>query len=345
MRVRRFPDRRLAASCSLVALLLVAPLGASLPAVAAPTPPACTVTLNSSSAVAHPTSSTSDTLTFEGSIHVSLGSLSGSRTVQITAEAFPDTWAAHIDPSSKEVTGSADIPINATVAVPAGERATTAGRLVVTATFQWVTGFDDPSTTCSSQANVQVAQYYGVNADALTPRVTVKTGPTGTTAEVLVDNLGNGHDVFRVELENAAELQTKGIITSLPFSATLTAGQNTTVTFSVNASSDTEEGAQELYIIVTSTNEPSVTRSTQVTAVVEQNIITKIFDPTAIILLAAVVAAVGGAAAFIRSRRRRRRARDAKRQLDKIRRLRREASTRAAEESDAGEASPARAPR
>jgi hypothetical protein len=292
----------------------------------APTPPTCTVNMNTSSAIAKPTSTSSATVVFQGSIDVNLGFISGSRTVQILAEVFPDHWAASIDPATREVTGVANIPFNVSVGVPAAELSTTSGRVVVTATYQYVTGVDDPSVLCSNQGNIQVGQYYAVNTDALDPRIKVRTGPTGETAQVLVHNLGNGRDTFRVELENRAELEAVGIITSLPASATLTADQQTNITFSINASSGVEEKAFELYILVTSQTDPTVQRSTQMTIDVETNIIDKVFDPTVFIVLAVVVAGALGTTAAVRRRRRRTRARKAKRQLDRIRRASRDST-------------------
>jgi len=338
------PRHRRAGGLVAVALLAAAFVGAT-PAAAqalAPEPPSCTVTLEATSAVARPTSTAADSLTFRGNVHVTLGSLGGSRTLHINATPFPEHWAASVDPATREVSGVTDVNFTATLAVPPAELTATSGRLVITAHFQWFQGSEDPKEECSNQATIQVAQYYGLNADTDTPRIQVKTGPVGSTAAVIVQNLGNGRDTFRVELENRAELEVLGIITSLPLQATLNADQESNITFTVNASSAAEEGTYDLFIMVTSTTDPALRRDTQVTVEVTKTIVDKIFDPTVIVVLSAVGAAGLGTLAAIRSRRRRRRAREARRLLARIRRQQREGQAGAAGD---GEAEPGRAAR
>ncbi len=313
--------------CAIVVFAVLAgPLATAVPAAAAPEPPHCTVALDRMSAIAEPSSTSGDIVTFTGSVQVSLGFLTGSRTVQIVAVASPDTWAAAVEPASQQVTGAATINFNATLAVPAQELTTTPGRITITASFHWVPGTEDPTEECSNQANIQVAQYFAVNADALTPRVKVTAGPRGEPVSVLVHNLGNGRDIFRVELENRADLEVRGIVTTLPQTATLSADQKTNLTFSVNVSTSVEPGEYELYIMVTSQTDPTIRRDTQITIEAELSIIDELFDPTVIVVLGGVGAAGIGGLLAVRSRRTRKRARLAKRQLDRIRRQQRKAA-------------------
>jgi hypothetical protein len=290
--------------------------------------------LDRTSAIAEPSSTSGDIVTFTGSVQVSLGFLSGSRTVQIIAVASPDNWAAAVEPASQQVTGTATINFNATVAVPPQELTATAGRVTITASFHWLPGTEDPTEECSKQANIQVAQYFAVNADALTPRVQVTAGPRGEPVSVLVHNLGNGRDIFRVELENRADLEVRGIVTTLPQTTTLSADQQTNLTFSVNISTSVEAGEYELYIMVTSQTDPTIRRDTQITVEAELSIIDELFDPMVIVVMGGVAAAGIGGLVAVRSRRTRKRARLAKRQLDRIRRQQREAAA-----ADGGERS------
>lgn len=324
-------------SAAIVALLVLMapPLLACAPAAAGPQVPNCTIELSVLNLEAHPTSTTSDTVVFGGTVHVTFSPFNNvTRTVAIEGTVQPSEWGVSVDPASKEVTGQGDIPFNASVGVPAAELSSTSGRLSLRAWFSSITG--GPTVECGTQANIRVAQYYGVNSDAISPRIDVETGPTGTVATVLVENLGNGRDSFRVELENKADLDVLGLLTTLPVTTTLDPGQATNITFNVNASSAVEERSYPLYITVTSTSDATVRHDTEITVKVTKSIITQIFDPSVFIVLAVVGGAAIGLLVLVRSRRRKRKARLAKRQLDRIRRQRRdeEAAARAAGGSD-----------
>lgn len=319
------PAARAVAAGIALAFVLALPLFFCPPAAAlGPQIPGCSIEIDQGSLEAKPTSTTSDTVKFSGTVHVSFAPFSNlTRNVAIEGTVSPSTWGVSVDPASKEVTGGqADIPFNASVGVPAAELVTTAGRLTLRAWFPSGPGLQPAE--CFAQGNIRVAQYYGVNSDAITPVIDVETGPTGAVATVLVENLGNGRDSFRVELENRADLEVLGLLTTLPTTTTLDANQSTHITFSVNASSDVEERSYPLFIMVTGVNDATVRSDTEITVKVTQNIITKVFDPVVFIVLAVVAAGAFGSLAFVRSRRRKRRARLAKRQLDRIRRQRRE---------------------
>jgi hypothetical protein len=252
-------------------------------------------------------------------VDVSLGSLSGSRILSIVTDITPDTWAAAVAPASENVTGTQKVFINATVGVPAASLASTRGSLVVRASFQAVPGAPSTEVNCSDQASIAVAQYYGVDADALTPRLELVAGRDGVRATVLVHNSGNGADTFVVELENKPDVDPLGILTDLPKQILVQPETETNLSFEINATSLAQANTYELFVLVRSLAQSQTARDVvKVDAVVTRADIIPATDPSSLVLLVVVVVAVVGAAWGLRVRGRRKAARAARRQLARI---------------------------
>jgi len=272
----------LGAFALLLAAIALPLLAAS--ATALPTPPSCTVNFDKSTDTARPTSVTASTLTFTGYINVTMGSLSGTRIVQVGVQATPDSWAAAVDPQSFNVTGAAQVNFTSTLVVPAAELSATQGTLVVNASFLAVPGAAGTAVTCFSQANVGVAPYYGLVADTSTPRVEVKTGPLGSQGTLIIRNQGNTRDVFRIALENKAELEILGLLTTMPPPVPLEPNQETNIQFTINATGNMESGDYDLFISVRSEKDQAMSREVTVKAVVSNFTLIPTDDPTSLVL-------------------------------------------------------------
>ncbi len=311
-------------------LFLFTGLFAALPTEAAPlapSPPTCQVTLAIHQYLAHPTSTVSDSVTFGGTVDVNLGSLSGSRSLSIAASSTVATWPASVAPATANVSTVEQVPFNATLVVPAMEGATTRGSLAVTASYLAVPGLPGTAVTCSDSVTISVAQYYGLTADTANPRLTLKTGPEGVVASIILHNLGNGKDTFSIDVEDRVGWDAVGIHAKGPTRVTLEANAETNATFPINATTDVKADVYELLATVRSEGQPQTVFTTvSLTLVVENtDILASLPDPSTLLILVAVAAGAVGAVMLRRRAKRRRAARQAREKLKQIVKQRREA--------------------
>lgn len=309
-----------AAALALAALLALTLLPAA-PAGALPSQPSCEVVLDLREQTAHPSATTADTLVFSGSINATLGSVSGSRNMAILTDVAPSAWAAAVAPQTENISGTERVFFNATVAVPAASDASTRGTLTVSASFQVFPGVPSSTVACADSASITVAQYYKVDGDTSTPRITVTAGPTGTVATFIVRNLGNGRDTFTAELEDPLLMEDIGIHTNLPLRVTLEPNAETNLTIIVNASGAAKEDTYDMQVGVKSDTKPQdafdlVTFAVQVKS---GTIIPPLPDFTTLLLMGAVAATLIGAYAFARGSKRKRAAREARLNLRRLR--------------------------
>ena len=311
----------LPAAMALAALLLLA-----LPSGALPTPPACTVTLDSNMKTADITAALGQTLAFSGAVNVTTGT-TNPRSLNIVAEISPTEWATQVTPTSEEVADGETVRFDSTVAVPPAALSAMRGTLTIRASFLAVPGVPASLVECVQTATILVAQYYRVDIDASEPRLSVYSGPNGIEASLIVHNLGNGRDTFTLELEDPLFLDQVKLHTNLPRRITLDPDEETNMTFAVNASFDAVPGNYDLAVVLTSDAQPATARDTfQFTVIVQETIIDQIIpDLTGLLMLLGALAALVGIVTVRRRVKRNRKAREARRQLQQVLRQRREA--------------------
>ncbi len=298
---------------------------AALAAPPIPTPPSCTVTLDSVLQTAKPTSTLGTVLDFSGSINVTTGT-TNPRSLAIVAEITPDRWAANVAPTSENITDGEQVRFNSTVAVPPAELASTRGTLTVRASFLAVPGIAGSLVECAGQSTIAVAQYYAVDIDTSHPRVDANSGAAGVEATVIVHNLGNGRDTFTLDLEDRLFVQDVHLFTNLPQRITLDAGAESNLSFTINATSEAKPDPYDLAVVLRSDAQPQTAVDNLVfTVVVKETIIQSLIpDVTGLIILSAIAGSGLSALVLRRRAKRRREAREARRKLQKVLRLRRE---------------------
>jgi hypothetical protein len=315
-----------AVSLSVLAAIAVTSLLFAPAALGLPTPPSCAVTMDSIAQTAHVSNTVADTLDFSGAINVTTGS-SNPRSLDIVAE-MSNGWASTISPSNENISDGETVRFNASVAVPVAAPASTRATLTISGSFLAVPGFPSSLVTCAGSAQINVAQYFAVIADSQQLRVNVSAGPTGQVASVIVQNLGNGKDTFSLDISESDKLlvQDEGLYSNLPLRVTVEAGATTNVPFSINATDSAQPGNWPFNVTVRSVLSPqTASASLGFIVVVKPSILASLIpNSSSLIIIVVVVAGLIGTLYARRVLKRRRAAQEARRQLQKVLRQRRE---------------------
>jgi hypothetical protein len=327
-----------AAGAAVLLIVTLAPLFFAPAASALPTPPNCVVTVDSIAKTAHVSNTLGDTLDFSGAINVTTGS-SSPRSLNIVANMSND-WASTINPSNANISDGAMVRFNASVAVPVGAAASARATFTIGGGFEAVPGFKGSLVTCAGTAQINVAQYYAVLADSQQLRVNVSAGPTGQVASVIAQNLGNGKDTFSLDISEADKLllQDEGLYSNLPLRVTVEAGAQTNITFSINATDSAQPGNWPFNVTLRSVLSPqTASASLSFIVVVKPSILGSLIpSSSSLILILLAVAGLVGTLFARRVLKRRRAAAEARRQLQKVLRQRREGGLGGEEAYDGG---------
>ncbi len=312
-------------SLAVLALGVAAAALAGAPASALPTPPSCTVQLDTATQTSHITSTLGEILEFTGAVNVTTGTTS-PRTLNIIATVTPSEWGAQVSPTTENISDGETVRFNASVAVPPAALSNTRASLTISANFLAVPGVPGSKIECGDTATISVAQYYRVDIDTTKPRISLNVGPTGVEASVIVHNLGNGRDTFTLSLEDPLYLNDVSLHTNLPRRITLEADAETTMTFAINATGDAKPGTYDVAVVMASDVQPQTATDNLVLSVtVEKTFVDQLVpDFTTSLIGLGVLGALVGVVMLRRRSKRKKAGAEAERLLKQVIRQRRE---------------------